>query len=108
MDKLISNAFTVFNNEASEHARCWAELVQGLAQASALDPKIHHLAYLAVLAALNRKNGILFHVNMAKQAGATRDEIISAVLVGLPPAGHVVTEVLPAAIEAFDSKAKDS
>lgn len=43
-----------------------------------------------------------FHVKMAKAAGATREEVISAVLVGLPVAGHVVTGVLPAALEAFD------
>jgi alkylhydroperoxidase/carboxymuconolactone decarboxylase family protein YurZ len=38
----------------------------------------------------------------AKQAGASRDEVISAILVGLPAAGHVVTQVLPAALQAYD------
>jgi alkylhydroperoxidase/carboxymuconolactone decarboxylase family protein YurZ len=38
---------------------------------------------------------------MARQTGATQEEIISAILVGLPPAGHVVTEVLPMAIKAL-------
>ena len=80
------------------------KLVQGLSAASALDHKTHNLAYLAVLAALSRTNGIPFHVKMAKKAGASREEVISAVLVGLPPAGHVVTEVLPAAIDAFDNE----
>jgi alkylhydroperoxidase/carboxymuconolactone decarboxylase family protein YurZ len=35
--------------------------------------------------------------------GATREEVISAILVGLPAAGHVVTQALPAALETFDS-----
>jgi alkylhydroperoxidase/carboxymuconolactone decarboxylase family protein YurZ len=48
-------------------------------------------------------NGIPFHVKKAREAGAYREEIISAVLVGLPAAGHAVTESLPAAIEAFDN-----
>jgi alkylhydroperoxidase/carboxymuconolactone decarboxylase family protein YurZ len=100
---LVSNAFKAFSDEAPKHAEAWMKLVQGLSAASALDQKTHNIAYLAVLAALGRVNGIPFHVKMAKQAGATRDEVISAILVGLPPAGHAVTEALPAAIDAYDS-----
>ncbi|NOX88753.1 MAG: carboxymuconolactone decarboxylase family protein [Calditrichaeota bacterium] len=102
--KLLSNAFKAFSEEAPKHADAWMKLVQGLSSASALDPKTHNIAYLAVLAALRRINGIPFHVKMAKKAGASRDEVISAVLVGLPPAGHVVTEALPAAIDAYDNE----
>jgi alkylhydroperoxidase/carboxymuconolactone decarboxylase family protein YurZ len=60
------------------------------------------LAYLAVLAALRIESGVPFHVKSAKQAGASREEIISAILVGLPAAGHVVTQVLPAAVAAYE------
>ena len=101
---LVSNAFMTFLNEAPEHAHAWAELVQALSAASALDKKTHALAYLAILAALNRESGIPFHVQAAKGAGATRPEVISAVLVGLPIAGHVVTQVLPAAVAAYDTE----
>jgi alkylhydroperoxidase/carboxymuconolactone decarboxylase family protein YurZ len=69
-----------------------------------LDPKTSALAYLAVLAALQMKSGVPFHVKSAKQAGATREEVISAILVGLPAAGHRVTQVLPTAIAAYDQK----
>jgi hypothetical protein len=41
---------------------------------------------------------------MAQNAGASRDEIISAILVGFSAAGHVVIEVLPAVIDALDNK----
>ena len=71
-----------------------------------MDPKTHSIAYLAVLAALRRINGIPFHVKMAKKAGASRDEVISAIMVGLPAVGHVVTEALPAAIDAYDNEQK--
>lgn len=101
-DDLISTAFKTFSEEAPQPAEAWMKLVQGLSSASSLDYKTHNLAYLAVLAALGRINGIPFHVKMAKQAGASRDEIISAILVGLPPAGHVVTEALPVAVTAYD------
>jgi alkylhydroperoxidase/carboxymuconolactone decarboxylase family protein YurZ len=101
---LISNAFATFMKEAPQHAQAWGTMVKGLADASALDKKTAALAYLAVLAALRMDGGIPFHVQTAKQCGASREEVISAILVGLPAAGHCVTQVLPTAIAAYDAK----
>lgn len=98
----ISQAFQTFATEAPRHAGAWGAMVQGLAGASALDPKTGALAYLAVLAALRMEGGVPFHAAAARQYGATRDEVISAVLVGLPAAGLGVTQVLPAALAAYD------
>ncbi len=100
---LVSRAFQTFMSEAPHHAQAWSAAVQGLASASALDKKTAALAYLAVLAALRLESGLLFHVETAKQAGASRDEVISAILVGLPAAGHRVTQVLPTATAAYDA-----
>jgi alkylhydroperoxidase/carboxymuconolactone decarboxylase family protein YurZ len=100
-NNLISRAFQAFMTEAPQHAAAWGEMVQGLGKASALDAKTSALAYLAVLAALGANSGVPFHVQTAKNAGATRDEVISAVLIGLPVAGHRVTQALPVAIDAF-------
>lgn len=101
---LISNAFQTFLGEAPQHAQAWGGMVQGVTAASALDKKTSALAYLAVLAALRLENGIPFHVQSAKQAGATREEVISAILIGLPAAGNGVTQVLPAAVAAYDAQ----
>jgi alkylhydroperoxidase/carboxymuconolactone decarboxylase family protein YurZ len=101
---LISNAFQTFMREAPQHAQAWGNMVQGMSAASALDKKTSALAYLAVLAALRLENGIPFHVQSAKQAGATREEVISAILIGLPAAGNGVTQVLPAAVAAYDTQ----
>ena len=101
-DSKMSNAFKVFMTEAPQHAQAWGAMVQGLGTASALDAKTSALAYLAVLAALRMESGIPFHVQLAKAAGASRDEVISAVLLGLPAASHSVTQVLPVAIVAYD------
>ncbi|TSA27622.1 MAG: hypothetical protein D4R67_05780 [Bacteroidetes bacterium] len=49
------------------------------------------------------ENGIPYHVGAAKQTGATLEEILSAVLDGLPPAGHKVTQVLPVVVESFQN-----
>lgn len=35
--------------------------------------------------------------------GATREEVISAILLGLPAAGNAVTACLPAALSAYDA-----
>lgn len=100
--RLMSDAFQLFLKEAPKHAQAWMDAVQGLAGASALDSKTESLAYLAVLAALRLDSGVPFHTVIAKEAGATRAEIISAILVGLPAAGNGVTHVLPAAMRAYD------
>ncbi len=100
----VSNAFQTFLSQAQRHAEPWMTMVQGLDRASALDKKTEELAYLAVLAALRMESGVPFHVQSARQAGALREEIISAILVGLPAAGQTVIQVLPAALAAYDSK----
>lgn len=99
----VSNAFQAFLSEAPGHAGAWMQAIQGLDRASALDPKTEELAYIAVMAAMRLESGIPFHVQMAKKAGATRPEVISAILVGLPAAGNGVTAALPAALAAFDA-----
>lgn len=100
---LVSEAFQAFMREAPEHAQAWGAAVSGLAKASALDKKTSALAYLAVLAAQRLESRIPFHVQVAKDSGASRDEVISAILVGLPATGLGVTQVLPAAIAAYDA-----
>jgi alkylhydroperoxidase/carboxymuconolactone decarboxylase family protein YurZ len=99
----VSNAFEAFLSEAPGHAAAWMAATRGLADATALDPKTLSLAYLAVLAALRLESGVPFHVQRAKEHGATRLEVISALLVGLQPAGHGVTACLPAALAAYDA-----
>jgi alkylhydroperoxidase/carboxymuconolactone decarboxylase family protein YurZ len=99
---LVSKAFQTFMTETPNQAQAWGKMVQELSAANALDAKTRTLAYLSVLAALRLENGIPFHVKAAKDLGASRDEVASAILVGLPAAGHVVTQVLPAALEAYD------
>ncbi len=101
---LVSKAFQTFMSDAPQHAQAWGTMTQAVANASTLDKKTSALAYLAVLAALRLESGVPFHVKSAKQAGATRDEIISAILIGLPAAGNVVTQVLPIALATYDAE----
>ena len=54
------------------------------------------------MAAVRLESGLPFHVQMAKLNGATREEVISSILVGLPAVGNQVIQALPIALEAFD------
>ena len=100
----MSDAFRAFMHEASGHAQAWMGAVRSLDEASALDKKTEELTHLAVLAALRLEGGVPPHVQLAKQAGASREQVISAVLVGLPVAGQGVTQVLPTAIATYDAE----
>ncbi len=64
------------------------------------------LTHLAVLAATGNTSGVPFHTLAAKEHGASRQEVISAVLLGLPAAGATVIAALPAAMEAYDGHAQ--
>ncbi|WFD08942.1 carboxymuconolactone decarboxylase family protein [Tepidibacter hydrothermalis] len=98
----ISNSFLTFMKEAPQHSKAWMDVVKGLDSASALDSKTEELAYIAVLAATRLESGLSFHVKHAKKLGATREEIISSVLIGLPAVGNIVIQALPIALDAFD------
>ncbi len=106
MDHLpqVSNAFATFMKEAPQQQQAWMETVQKLDAASRLDPKTEEIAYIAVLAAVRLESGLPFHVKHAKALGATREEIISAVLLGLPAVGNAVIQALPVALQAYDSE----
>lgn len=99
----VSAAFQVFLKEAPAHAQAWMHAVDELKRATALDAKTAALSYLAVLAVLRLTGGVPFHVKLARDAGASRAEVLSALLVGLPAAGNAVTEVLPMALDAYDA-----
>lgn len=98
----VSNAFQIFMKEAPEYQNIWMETVQKLDSVSKLDSKTEELAYIAVLASSRLESGLPFHVKHAKELGATREEIISAILVGLPAVGNVVIQSLPIAIKTYD------
>lgn len=104
----VSPAFSCFMQEAPAHAAAWMQLAQSLDAAGALDKKTEELAYIAVLAATGNTSGIPFHVLSAKAHGASRQEVLSAVLIGLPAAGAVVIGAVPSAVEAYDGQSQST
>lgn len=73
------------------------------ASSSALDRKTFTLAYLSVLAAKGLHDGLDYHVKDAKDAGATREEVKSAIILGLPCSGVIVLTALDKALEVYDN-----
>jgi alkylhydroperoxidase/carboxymuconolactone decarboxylase family protein YurZ len=102
----MSAGFQVLFRETPEIMEAWMNVDQVLSEHSALDPKTAELAYLAVLAALGLERGIAFHATIAKQRGASRAEVLSAILVGLPVAGARVIECTTEALRSFDEHEK--
>lgn len=100
--KNVTNGFNLFLTETPETGKAYMDMVMTQSKASALDRKTHELAYLSVLAAVRVTGGLVFHVKSAKELGASREEVKSAVLVGLPVAGITLVDSLEAALKAYD------
>ncbi|PXX44571.1 alkylhydroperoxidase/carboxymuconolactone decarboxylase family protein YurZ [Hungatella effluvii] len=100
----VTNGFSKFMEEAGETGKAYMNMVMQQAQSSALDKKTHELAYISVLSAIRMNSGLDFHVKSAKDLGASRNEVKSAVLVGLPVVGITLTDALEAALKAYDEE----
>lgn len=100
----MNPGFYIFMREKPEVMQAWLEADRTLTRHSALDEKTAELAYIAVVAALGLERGLAFHAGEAKKLGATRDEVISATLVGLPVAGGRVIEALAEVVRPFDEQ----
>lgn len=98
----VTNEFSLFMAETLEVGQAYMEMVKKNAQASSLDKKTQELAYIAVLSAIRMTGGLNFHIKSAKAQGATRDEIKSAVLIGLPVTGVTLVDALEAALSSYD------
>lgn len=102
--KGTSNNFMLFMQESGSAGKAYMEMVMKNSEASSLDKKTAELAYIGVLSAIRMFGGMPFHVKSAKEAGASREEVKSAVLVGLPAVGLAVTEALPIAMQSYDEE----
>jgi alkylhydroperoxidase/carboxymuconolactone decarboxylase family protein YurZ len=98
--------FIQMMQDGGEIGKSYFDFYNLSAKKSALDEKTYQLVYLAYLAADGVIEGICRHVMEAKEAGATREEIKSAILVGLPVSGAKLQDAFVAAMETFDSLEK--
>lgn len=90
--------------QAGEVGDTFLDMILKESETSALDPKTHELAYLAVLTATRIERGIMMHAKEAKKLGATREEVKSAVLVALPAVGFPAIMGLKIALSSYDEE----
>lgn len=98
----MTNEYEIFLQETNGVGQNFMDMVINSSERSALDRKTQELAYIAVLTAVRLTGGIDFHVKSAKQLGATKEEIKSAVLVALPAVGISILEALETALNSYD------
>lgn len=94
--------FECFMEESKEIGKAYIDMILQQEKSSALDKKTHELAYIAVLSATKIMGGLIYHVKSAKNLGASREEVKSAILVGLPAVGLAIIDPLEAALHAYD------
>ncbi len=99
--KEVTTGFQMFMEETEGVGMAFMGAVQVLAQKSALEPKVHELAYLSVLTATKTYGGLPFHVTRAKELGASFEEVKSAILVPMPVIGLQVSDALVIARESY-------
>jgi AhpD family alkylhydroperoxidase len=96
------NPYELFQKECPELAAKFNELVEVQRTSKALDPKIKQLINIAIQTANRNPIGVEMHAIMAKKEGASKEEIVSAVVLNLHLSGLIpVIECLPSALKVF-------
>ena len=99
------NPYEIFQKECPEVAARFNELIEAQKAMEGLDAKTKQLINIAIQTANRNVRGVQMHAMMAKNEGATREEIVSAVVLNLHHSGLTsVLECLPAAINGFEGK----
>ena len=101
---MTQNPFELFQKECPELASKYNELVDVQRSLKGLDAKTKQLINIAIQTTIGNTRGVRFHAMMAKKEGASREEVIGAVVMNLHLSGlATVLDSLPAAIEGFET-----
>lgn len=102
--KRFNNPMEIFFNEAPEVAGAFNNLINELSSTKGLDSKTRQLIYIGMKAMQGDTGAVIAHTPMAKQAGASREELKDTVLLTLTVSGiKGVVTCLPAALDAYDN-----
>lgn len=98
-----SNPMEVFQREAPEVAAAFNGLIMSLVATKGIDQKTKQLIYIAMKASMGDQVAVKAHVPMAKAAGATKEEVVDAILMTLTVSGiRGVATCLPDAVAQFE------
>jgi AhpD family alkylhydroperoxidase len=97
------NPMELFRKEAPEVSAAFNDLIQSLVASKGLDQKTKQLIYIAMKAAMGDEMAVKAHIPMAKASGATREEVVDAILMTLTVSGiRGVVHCLPDAVRQFE------
>jgi len=77
----------LFKQEAPEVAEAFDGLIRAVVATGGLDQKTKQLIYIAMKAANGDAMAVRAHIPMAKAAGATKEEVLDAILLTLTVSG---------------------
>ena len=99
------NVMELFRAEAPEVAKAFNELIDAIIASKGLDEKTKQLIYIAMKSANGDETAVKFHAMMAKELGATKAEVVDAILVSLTVSGiRGVASCLPFVVELFGAE----
>lgn len=97
--------FEHFQKEYPELSSRYIKLIEAQRSLKGLDKKTRQLINIGIQTSNRSTRGVKYHAEMARKAGATKDEVLGAVVLNLHVRGvGVVLDMLPAAIEGFSKK----
>jgi alkylhydroperoxidase/carboxymuconolactone decarboxylase family protein YurZ len=98
------NPLQIFKDESPEVQKAYDGLIQSLINDNGLDNKTKQLIYIAMKMIVDDERAVKMHIQMAKNMGATRNEIKTTILLGLTVIGlKAASKYLPLALESYDS-----
>ena len=95
--------FDVLGKEAPETRKAFVDFTDRLQSTSKLDAKTFQLIYIALQAQNGAVGPVAGHVVLAKKAGATREEVMGAVLTTMMLGINGVANCLAIAMESYDN-----
>jgi len=102
------NSYAMFRQEAPQAAAAFDGLISAVCALGGLDDKTRQLIYIGIKASQGDEAAVTAHVPMAKQAGATREEVRDAIMLTLTASGiSGVLKCLPPALGAYDNVIKE-
>lgn len=94
-----------FAKDFPELASKYLDLLEAQRSLKGLDEKTRQLINIGIQTANGNLRGVKYHAGMAKKAGATKNEVLGAVVLNLHLRGvGVVLDTLPVALEGFEGK----
>lgn len=100
----FKNPYQYYREEAPEAADAFDHLIQSLTMPNGLEPKTMQLIYIGIKASQGDSGAVCAHVPMAKQFGATKEEIKNTILITLTACGvSGVLSCLQPALQVYET-----